>query len=95
MNSSVLLGSLGVGILLIAFVLNLLRVTRTDSLLYGLLNFTGAGIACMASCMIRFYPFVILEGVWTVLSLVTVIKTVVRLTRQDPESEPVAESAHQ
>ncbi len=91
MNVSVLLGSLGVGILLVAYVLNLIRIIRTDSIVYGLLNFAGAGIACIASCIIRFYPFVILEGVWTVLSLVTVTKTVFRLTRGQAAPDPVPE----
>lgn len=74
MTFSESLGSLGVGILLIAFVLNLLKKIKTDSLLYTLLNLFGAGIACYASILIRYFPFVILEGVWTILSLVALVK---------------------
>jgi hypothetical protein len=75
------LGSFGVGILLIAFILNLLKVIRTDSILYGFLNFAGAAIACYASYLIPYFPFVILEGVWTILSLVSLIKTIIRLQK--------------
>ncbi|MFI5124725.1 MAG: hypothetical protein ACHQDF_05320 [Chitinophagales bacterium] len=75
------LGSYGVSILLIAFVLNLLKIIRTDSIIYGLLNFAGAGIACYASYLIPYFPFVILEGLWTILSLVAVVKTIIRLRK--------------
>lgn len=75
------LGSYGVSILLIAFVLNLLKIIRTDSIVYGLLNFAGAAIACYASYLIPYFPFVILEGLWTILSLVAVVKTIIRLRK--------------
>jgi hypothetical protein len=80
------LGSYGVSILLIAFVLNLLKIIRTDSIIYGLLNFAGAGIACYASYLIPYFPFVILEGVWTVLSLVAVVRTIVRIQKNSRKS---------
>jgi Ca2+/Na+ antiporter len=88
MNISEILGSLGVTILLLAFVLNLMKLIRTDSLVYGLLNALGAAIACYASFIIPYFPFVILEGVWTVLSIVALVKTLSRLRqkgRQQPE----------
>jgi hypothetical protein len=68
------MGSLGVAILLLAFVLNMLKIIRTESLSYLLLNFIGAGIACFASYLIPYFPFVILEGVWAVVSLVSLVK---------------------
>jgi hypothetical protein len=88
MNFSESLGSFGVSILLIAFVLNLLKIIRTDSLIYSLLNFAGAGIACYASYLIPYFPFVILEGVWTILSFIAVVKTVLNMQRnavREPE----------
>ena len=74
MTFSESLGSIGVTILLLAFVLNLLKVLKTESLLYTLLNFFGAGIACYASYLIPYFPFVILEGVWTIFSFVALIR---------------------
>jgi hypothetical protein len=74
MNFSEIMGSLGVAILLFAFVLNMLKIIGTESLSYLLLNFIGAGIACFASWLIPYFPFVILEGVWAVVSLVSLVK---------------------
>ncbi len=74
MNFSETLGSIGVSILLIAFFLNMRKLIKTESLLYSILNLIGAGLACYASWLIPYFPFVILEGVWTILSLVAVMK---------------------
>ena len=68
------MGSLGVAILLLAFVLNMLKIIKTESLSYLLLNLIGAGIACFASWLIPYFPFVILEGVWAAVSLVSLVK---------------------
>ena len=74
MNISEITGSLGVAILLLAYLLNMLKVTRTESLPYLLLNFIGAGIACFASWLIPYFPFVILEGVWATVSLISLFR---------------------
>ena len=68
------MGSLGVAILLLAFLLNMLKIIKTESLSYLLLNFIGAAIACFASWLIPYFPFVILEGVWAVVSLVSLVR---------------------
>jgi len=74
MNFSEIMGSLGVAILLLAFLLNMLKIIKTESLSYILLNFIGAAIACFASWLIPYFPFVILEGVWAVVSLVSLVR---------------------
>jgi hypothetical protein len=74
MSFSESLGSIGVSILLLAFVLNLLNKLKTESLPYTILNFFGAGIACYASYLIPYFPFVILEGVWTLFSFVALVR---------------------
>ena len=38
------------------------------------MNFIGAGICCYASYMVRFYPFVVLEGVWAFVALISLFK---------------------
>lgn len=63
------IGFTGVFILLIAYLLNLAGKLSKNSLLYILLNLFGAGMACIASYLIHYIPFVILEGTWTVVSL--------------------------
>jgi hypothetical protein len=59
-----LIGTLGVALLLGAFVLNLLKRMRADGYAYLALNLTGAALACYSSWLIDFMPFVVLEGVW-------------------------------
>ncbi len=73
-NLSDLTGFTGVFILLIAFLLNLSNKLSKDNLIYILMNFTGAALACIASCLIKYLPFIILEGTWTVVSLVAFIR---------------------
>ena len=63
-------GAVGVGVLLIAFVLNVTKKVSQDSLIYILLNMSGAVIAGVASYMLNYMPFIILEAVWTVVSLI-------------------------
>ena len=63
------IGFAGVAILLLAFLLNLIGKLSKDSLSYILLNIVGAGLACLASWLINYIPFVILEASWTLVSL--------------------------
>jgi len=91
MNLSESFGSLGVGILLIAFLLNLLKILRTDGPVYILLNIFGAGLACYASMLIPYFPFVILEGVWTIFSIVALCKWLVHYAQKTDRS-PQADS---
>lgn len=77
MSASSLIGSIGVTILLLAFVLNLLQKIKPDSTSYLVMNVVGAGLACVSSIMISFWPFVVLEGVWAIASLVPLFKKVV------------------
>ncbi|MBB6129428.1 hypothetical protein HDF22_003554 [Mucilaginibacter lappiensis] len=38
------------------------------------MNFIGAGTCCYASYMVSFYPFVVLEGVWGFVALISLLK---------------------
>ena len=67
------IGFSGVAILLLAFLLNLLKKTSSNSLPYILMNIVGAGMACLASWLIHYIPFVILEGVWTGVSVFALV----------------------
>ena len=67
-------GSVGVALLLIAFLMNLLKKWSQDSLPYILMNTIGAGIACASSMLIHFFPFIILEGTWMLVSLFALAK---------------------
>ena len=63
-----LTGTIGVTILLVAYFLNLIHKIKNNSPAYLLLNFTGAAIACLASVLLKYWPFIILEGCWTIVS---------------------------
>ncbi len=69
-----IVGTIGVTLLLVAFGLNLLKKITQNSLSYILLNCIGAGLACLASVLINYLPFIILEGVWTIVSLAALIR---------------------
>ena len=70
MSFAEVLGTIGVSMLLVGFFLNLFGLMRRSSFKYVLLNLFGGGLACTASVLIEFFPFVILEGTWTVVALV-------------------------
>ncbi len=73
MNLNDWIGFTGVSILLLAFFLNIINKIKKDDLNYILLNIIGAGIACYASILINYIPFIILEGCWTFVSIYSLI----------------------
>jgi len=66
------IGSTGVALLLLAFALNLTGHLRHESLAYPTMNAVGAALAAYASWLIDYMPFVVLEGTWMAVSLITV-----------------------
>ena len=78
MTSGELVGTLGVSLLLIAFALNLANKLSVTSTAYLVLNIIGAALAGISSYMITFWPFVVLEGVWTISSIVVLARTKLR-----------------
>jgi len=47
---------------------------KTTALTYILLNLIGAILACLASILMNYLPFVLLEGTWTIVSLNALIR---------------------
>ena len=74
MKATDIIGSTGVIILLIAFLLNLYKRLPAGSKTYSLMNFVGAAICAYSSYLIKFYPFIILESVWSMVALVSLFK---------------------
>lgn len=68
------IASVGVLILLVGFMLNLYKKLSAESKTYAWLNFVGAGLCGYSSYMIKFYPFVLLECVWALVALISIIK---------------------
>jgi hypothetical protein len=67
-------GSTGVAILLVAFFFNLSGRLSRSSRAYAALNTVGAGLACWASWLIGFVPFVVLEGTWALFALYALLR---------------------
>ncbi len=74
-----ILGSVGVAFLLGAFGLNLFGAVSQKQILYMLMNCVGAGLATLASWLIEYFPFVILEGTWCLVSLVALAASILKL----------------
>ncbi|MGN7203542.1 CBU_0592 family membrane protein [Pedobacter sp. SAFR-022] len=74
MSTSDILATAGVTILLVAFLLQILKVIKVESNWYSLMNLVGAALAGISAWMINFMPFVILESVWVVVSLFNLLK---------------------
>lgn len=73
MSASDAIGSLGVALLLLAFLLNLLGRLGREARAYHLINAAGAGLSCYASWRIGFLPFVVLEAVWCAVALAALV----------------------
>ena len=83
MTYSEIIGAVGVTLLLLAYLLNVTKVISADRPVYAVINFIGAALACYSSFLIRFIPFVILEGVWAVVSLLPLF----RMLRSKPSNQ--------
>ncbi|MFI0428190.1 hypothetical protein [Mariniflexile sp. HMF6888] len=62
------IGTIGVGLILIAYFLNIRALIPKNGILYFILNIIGASLACYASVLINYTPFVILEATWVLVS---------------------------
>jgi hypothetical protein len=68
MSASDLLATVGVALLLIAFVLNQRGVLDEHTVVFLLLNCFGAALCAWAAWLVRFMPFVVLESVWSLVA---------------------------
>ena len=71
-----IIGTLGVGLILLAYFMNTFSLIPKDGSLFFILNIVGAGLACYASLLINYVPFVILEAVWCIVSVAGFIKLI-------------------
>lgn len=75
MSYNDIIGFIGVGIILIAYFLNIFSFIPKEGKFYFVLNIIGASIACYASILIYYVPFIILEGTWGIVSLYALIQS--------------------
>jgi hypothetical protein len=74
MNYNDVTGTIGVGLILLAYFCHTFGLLKNNSRLFFILNIAGSGLACYASWLINYWPFVILESTWFVVSLIGLLK---------------------
>lgn len=67
-------GTVGVSLLLFAFLLQTLKVVKAESAIYSILNILGAGLAGYSSYLQQFKPFIVLESFWVLVSVFSLYK---------------------
>ena len=70
MNTIDWIGFIGVFQILMAYILHIIGKIKSNDLTFILLNLIGASMACLASILMTYIPFLILEGVWAIVSLI-------------------------
>ena len=80
MNTTDWIGFIGVFLILLAYILNELCKVTNKNLVFILLNLIGASVACLASLLLNYIPFIILEGVWALVSLNSFIKYIKQIS---------------
>ena len=78
MNRVDWIGFIGVFLILLAFILNISGKVERNDLRFILFNLIGAGLACYASVLMDYMPFVLLEGVWALVSIIALLKYIKR-----------------
>ena len=68
------IGFLGVFQILLAYVLQVSGLLQKSDLVFILLNLIGASLACLASIMMNYMPFILLEGVWALVSSISLFR---------------------
>ncbi|WP_298390633.1 hypothetical protein [Hydrotalea sp.] len=68
------IGFMGVCILLMAYLLQLLNLIGKESVWYVWMNIVGAGLSCLASILIHYLPFIILEATWMLVSVAALFR---------------------
>lgn len=69
-----IIGTAGVGLILMAYFLSTAKLMESNGKSYYVMNVIGAALACYASFLIIYWPFVILEGTWTLVSIYGLMK---------------------
>ena len=68
------IGTIGVGLVLLAYFLNTIKAIPENGKFFFLLNVIGGALSCYAALLIDFIPFVVLEAIWTVVSIYGLMK---------------------
>ncbi|MBK9016818.1 MAG: hypothetical protein IPM82_23675 [Saprospiraceae bacterium] len=74
MSSATLFSALGVSLILLAFIGSSFNKISQTSLAYWLLNLAGGILSTIGAALMASVPFVVLEAVWTVASVIGLAK---------------------
>ena len=78
MNWYDILGSLGVAVIILTYVLLQIERVRSDQLIYSLLNAVGAALILVSLYFDYNFPSVVVEFFWLVISLFGIGKWILR-----------------
>lgn len=73
-----ILGTLGVAIIIVTYVLLQLEKIRSDTLIYSLLNALGASLILISLCFSFNFPAFVVEFFWLLISLFGIGKVLSR-----------------
>jgi hypothetical protein len=74
MTISDVVSTIGVSLILIAYFCSTFNWMSAHSRLFFLLNAVGSTLTCFGSFLISYWPFVALEGTWTIVSIIGLVK---------------------
>lgn len=83
MTAADLIGTAGVSMLLIAFVLNQRERLSEHSRGFLAMNLIGAALCATSAWMVKFYPFLVLETVWALVALWGLMRWSAQRQRRD------------
>jgi hypothetical protein len=75
MDIETLVGVFGASLILVAFTLNQVGVWSKDSFSYDVVNACGSLALILYSYMLSSYPFLVLNGVWFLVSVRDLVHT--------------------
>ena len=73
MNIAEIIGASGATLILIAFILEQTHRWKDTDLKYDVVNLLGSVLLIVYAVLLRSYPFLVLNGVWAIVSLRDVI----------------------
>lgn len=69
-----IISTIGVSLILVAFFLNTFKYISDSSKFYFALNIIGGAFACYGSVLLNSLPFIVLEGTWSLVALIGLIR---------------------